>query len=89
MELSKILSTKGAKWNFELTKREQEYFLAECGFTDEEAEIFKLRCRGKTVLQTSFDMEEKFRGNLPDGVYSCKRVEGKIKSIKRKMLKVI
>lgn len=88
-DLKNRLSSKGAKWNFELTRKEQEYLLAECGFTDEEVEIFKLRCRGKSILQTSFEMEDRHRDELPNGIYSCKRVETKIRAIKKKILKVL
>lgn len=57
-ELAVQLSTKGAKCNLQFTTSEREYFERECGFTDEELEIFKLRARGKSVLQISFIMEE-------------------------------
>lgn len=89
MELKEALSTKGAKCNLQFPTREKDYFISECGFTDEESEIFSLRARGKTVLQISFIMQENHKSELPDGIYSVSKVEARIRSIKKKMLNVI
>lgn len=88
-ELAEKLSTKGAKCNLQFTTSEREYFEKECGFTDEELEIFQLRSRGKSVLQISFIMEERHGKENPSGTYSISKVESRIRSIKRKILKVI
>lgn len=87
--LKEILSTKGAKCNLQFTTAAKEYFEQECGFTDEELEIFRLRARGKSVLQISFIMEEKYGNLLPSGTYSLSKVEARIRSIKKKILKVL
>lgn len=83
------LSTKGTKCNLQFTTAEKLYFEEQCGFTDEELEIFRLRTRGKTVLQISFIMEDLHGKENPSGTYSVSKVEAKIRSIKRKILKVI
>lgn len=88
-ELAVQLSTKGAKCNLQFTTSEREYFEKECGFTDEELEIFRLRARGKSVLQISFIMEDLHGKENPSGTYSVSKVEAKIRSIKKKILKVI
>lgn len=79
---------KGVKNNLQFTRAEREYFERECGFTDEELEIFRLRSRGRTVLQISFDMEEKYGREYPNG-YSLSKVEARIRKIKKKILKVL
>lgn len=83
------LSTKGAKCNLQFTTAEKLYFEEQCGFTDEELEIFRLRSKGKTVLQISFIMEDLHGKENPSGTYSVSKVEAKIRSIKKKILKVI
>lgn len=87
--LSQQLSTKGTKCNLQFTTAEHDYFEKECGFTDEELEIFRLRARGKSVLQISFIMEELHGKESPSRTYSVSKVEARIRSIKRKILKVI
>lgn len=89
MELREQLSTKGTKCNLQFTTSEREYFEKECGFTDEELEIFRLRARGKSILQISFIMEERHGKELPSGTYSVSKVEARIRTIKKKMIKVI
>lgn len=88
-ELKAQLSTKGAKCNLQFTTAEREFFEQACGFTDEELEIFRLRARGKSILQISFIMEENHGKEIPGGTYSVSKVESRIRSIKKKMLKVI
>ena len=88
-ELAVQLSTKGTKCNLQFTTSEKQYFEQECGFTDEELEIFRLRARGKSILQISFIMEELHGKENPSGTYSVSKVEAKIRSIKKKILKVI
>nr|DAT91723.1 MAG TPA: DNA binding response regulator [Caudoviricetes sp.] len=83
------LSTKGTKCKLQFTTREKEYFEQECGFTDEELDIFRLRTRGYSVLQISFKMEELYGKYTPGGQYSISKVEARIRSIKKKILKVL
>lgn len=88
-ELSSTLSAKGAKCKFQFSTREQLYFEQECGFTDEELDIFKFRNRGLSVLEISFLMEDKYGKKIPGGQYSVSKVEARIRAIKKKMLKII
>lgn len=88
-DLKEILSTKGAKCNLQFTRAEKDYFNTEAGFTDEEAEIFELRSRGFSVLKISFIMEERHGKETPSGTYSVSKVEARIRSIKKKILKVL
>lgn len=88
-ELKEALSVKGTKCNLQFSRSEREYFEQECGFTDEELEIFRLRSRGKSILQISFAMEELHGKELPGGQYSISKVEARIRSIKKKILKVL
>lgn len=88
-ELKSTLSTKGAKCKLQFTTKEQQYFEQECGFTEEELDIFKYRNRGFSVIEISFLMEEKYGKKNPGGQYSVSKVEARIRSIKKKMLKVI
>ena len=88
-DLALQLSTKGAKCNLQFTTSEKQYFEKECGFTEEELEIFRLKAKGKSVLQISFIMEDLHGKENPSGTYSVSKVEAKIRSIKKKILKVI
>lgn len=85
----KQLATKGTKCKLQFTTAEKEYFEQQCGFTDEELEIFRLRARGKTILQISFIMEELYGKENPSGTYSVSKVESRIRSIKKKILYVV
>lgn len=87
--LKEELSTKGAKCSLQFTAREREFFERECGFTDEELTVFQLRNRGWSVLRISFEMQERFGSLNPGGTYSVSTVEARIRSIKKKILKVI
>lgn len=80
---------KGVKNNLQFTRAEKEFFERECGFTDEELEIFRLRARGKSVLAISFEMTDLHGKELPTGYYSVSKVEDRIRKIKKKILKVI
>lgn len=83
-ELKEKLSVKGAKCNLQFSTKEREYFEREAGFTDEEAEIFRMRSRGFSVIKISHEM-----GDLHGHYYSISTIEGRIRSIKRKMLRVL
>ena len=74
---------RGEKCNLQFTKNELDYYMENCGFTDEEKDILILRARGKTILQIAFIMEEK-RGRR----YSLSTAERRIRKIKQKINKV-
>lgn len=82
--LKERLEEKGAKVNLQFTTRERKYFEEECGFTDEEIEIFRMRSRGFSVVKISLEMAE-----LHDKYYSVSTIEGRIRSIKDKILRVL
>lgn len=62
----------------EFTKKEVDYFKENCYFTDEEEQILELRLRGNTIISIAFMLH-----------LSDKTVQRRIKSIKKKILKVI
>ena len=82
--LKERLVVKGAKCNLQFTRAEREYFETECGFTDEEIEIFRMRSRGFSVVRIMHEMEQ-----LHNKYYSQSTVEARIRSIKSKILKVL
>ena len=88
-ELKNKLCTKGTKCNLQFTTSERDYLINECGFTDEEKDVFLLRTRGKTVLQISFLLTDKYSDELMGQPYSEGKVERRIRSIKEKILKVL
>lgn len=82
--LKELLSVKGSKCNLQFSTKEREFFEREAGFTDEELEIFRYRNRGFSVNKISVTMSD-----THDHYYSVSTIEARIRSIKRKMLKVI
>lgn len=82
--LKERLVVKGAKCNLQFTRAEREYFEAECGFTDEEIEVFRMRSRGFSVVKIMHEME-----SLHNRYYSQSTIEARIRSIKDKILKVL
>ena len=88
-ELRAALTAKGTKCKLQFPASVRDYFIKECGFTDEELDVFMLRNRGKTVLQISFIMQEKYGPELPGGQYSVGKVEARIRTIKKKILRVM
>ena len=82
--LKERLGAKGAKCNLQFTRAEREFFETECGFTDEEIEIFRMRSRGFSVVKIMHQME-----SLHDRYYSQSTIEARIRSIKAKILKVL
>ena len=82
--LKERLEEKGAKINLQFTTREKQYFEEECGFTDEEVEIFRMRSRGYSIVKISTEMAE-----LHDKYYSVSTIEGRIRSIKDKILRIL
>lgn len=87
--LKEQLAEKGHKCKLQFSTKEKEFFERECGFTDEELDIFRLRARGYSILRISFFMEEKYKKELTNGMYSVSKVESRIRSIKDKIIKVL
>lgn len=82
--LKEQLAVKGAKCNLQFTRAEREYFENECGFTDEEIEIFRMRSRGFSVVKIMHEMDR-----LHNKYYSQSTIEARIRSINDKILKVL
>lgn len=82
--LKEQLSEKGAKVKLQFSKREKELYESECGFTDEELQIFRMRTRGFSVVKISHEMAE-----ITDEYWSVSRVEARIRSIKQKILAIL
>ena len=82
--LKEQLAAKGAKCNLQFTRAEREFFELECGFTDEEIEVFRMRSRGFSVVKIMHEME-----SLHDKYYSQSTIEARIRSVKDKILKVL
>lgn len=82
--LKERLEEKGAKVNLQFTTKERLFFEQECGFTDEELEIFRMRSRGFSIVKISHEMMA-----LHDKYYSVSTIEGRIRSIKDKILRVL
>lgn len=82
--LKEQLLEKGTKCNLQFSTAEREYYEREAGFTDEELEIFRMRSRGFSVVKISMQMAD-----LHDRYYSVSTIEGRIRSIKRKILRIL
>ena len=87
--LKEQLAEKDHKCKLQFSTKEKEFFERECGFTDEELDIFRLRARGYSILRISFFMEDKYKKELTNGIYSVSKVESRIRSIKDKIIKVL
>lgn len=83
-DLKARLGVKGAKCNLQFTRAEREFFEAECGFTDEEVDVFRMRSRGYSVVKVMHEMESKY-----GKYFSQSTIEARIRSIKAKILKVL
>ena len=75
---------RGAKCNLQFTRAEREYYETECGFTDEEIDVFRMRSRGYSVVKIMHEMESKH-----NKYFSQSTIEARIRSIKTKILKVL
>lgn len=64
--------------NLDFNKREYEYFLENCNFTERQLKIFELRRKGKTYTQMSFIL-----------YLSESTLKREVKKIKKKILKEI
>lgn len=82
--LKELLNVKGAKCNLQFTTKERQFYEAECGFTDEELLIFRMRSRGFSIIKISHEME-----SVTGEYYSVSKVEARIRSIKNKILAVL
>ena len=80
-KLKEKLQERGAKCNLQFSTKEREYYEREAGFTDEELEIFRMRSRGFSIVKISMQMQE-----LHNQYYSVSTIEGRIRSIKNKIL---
>ena len=83
-DLKEQLNVRGAKCNLQFTRAEREFFETECGFTDEEVEVFRMRSRGFSVVRIMHEME-----TIHNKYYSQSTIEARIRSIKDKILKVL
>ena len=82
--LKELLSEKGKKVNLQFSTKEREYFEREAGFTDEELEVFRYRSRGFSVNKISMVMSD-----THDKYFSVSTIESRIRSIKRKILRLL
>lgn len=82
--LKERLSVKGAKCNLQFSTREREFYEREAGFTDEEIELFRMRSRGWSIIKIAQEMFNKH-----DKYYSISTIEGRIRSIKDKILRIL
>lgn len=89
VSLKEQLSVKGTKCKLQFSTKERLRFEQECGFTDEELEIFRMRARGFSILQISFAVEASHGKENPGGGYSVSKVESRIRSIKNKILEIL
>lgn len=82
--LKEQLSEKGHKCKLQFSTKEREFYEQECGFTDEELTIFRLRTRGFSVTRIAMYMTEQC-----GYYYSQGKVEARIRSVKNKILAVL
>lgn len=64
--------------NLDFNKKEYEYFIENCNFTERQLEIFDLRRKGKTIIEISLKL------NMSEAT-----VNRELKKIKHKILKVL
>ena len=83
-KLKEKLLEKGAKCNLQFSRAEREFFETEAGFTDEELIVFRLRSRGFSIVKISTELENHY--NM---YYSVSTVEARIRSIKKKILRIL
>ncbi len=77
------MTTPGAKNKLQFPRELREQFERDCGFTDEELMIFRMRARGMSVLQISFALQTE------TALYGTEKVERRIRSIKNKIAAAI
>ena len=81
--IRRSLTTPGAKNKLQFPRELREQFERDCGFTDEELKIFRLRAKGMSVLQISFAMQ------TDTELYGTEKVERRIRAIKNKIAAAI
>ena len=64
--------------NLDFNKKEYEYFIENCNFTERQLEIFDLRRKGKSIIEISLKL------NMSEAT-----VNRELKKIKHKILKVL
>lgn len=84
VSLKERLSEKGCKCNLQFSTREREYYEKECGFTDEELDIFRLRSRGYSVVRIATMLTEQY-----GFYYTTGKVEARVRAIKNKILAIL
>lgn len=82
-EIKESLTTPGKKNNLQFPRELKEQFERDCGFTDEELTIFRMRAQGKSILQISFALQ------TDTELYGTEKVERRIRSIKDKIAAII
>lgn len=82
-EIKSNLITPGAKNKLQFPRELKEQFERDCGFTDEELKIFRMRARGMSILQISFALQTETE------LYGTEKVERRIRSIKNKIAAAI
>ena len=82
-EIKSNLITPGAKNKLQFPRELKEQFERDCGFTDEELTIFRMRARGMSILQISFALQTETE------LYGTEKVERRIRSIKNKIAAAI
>lgn len=82
--LKEQLSVRGSKCNLQFSTREREFYEQECGFTDEELDVFRLRSRGFSVVRIATILTDKYGFYYTQG-----KVEARIRSVKKKILAIL
>lgn len=82
--LKEQLKRKGSKIKLQFSRAEREFYETECGFTDHEIQIFRMRSRGFSIVKISSEMT-----TLTGEYWSVSRIESRIRSIKNKILDVL
>lgn len=82
--LKEQLSVRGSKCKLQFSTREREYYERECGFTDEELLVFRLRSRGYSITRIATMLTEELGYYYTQG-----KVEARIRSVKNKILAVL
>lgn len=81
--LLRSLTTPGTKNKLQFPRELREQFERDCGFTDEELKIFRLRAKGMSVLQISFVMQtetELYGTEKSSAVYGRSRTRSPLQS---------
>lgn len=77
------LTTPHTKEKLQFPRELREQFERDCGFTDEELNIFRMRARGMSILQISFALQ------TDTELYGTEKVERRIRSIKNKIAAIL